>query len=406
MDKRKEISKILNAFRMGVIPDVALDELIVGRESEKIEINKLLNIINQDDCSSVKFVKGGYGSGKTFMLNYIKQKALEENYVVANISINGGFNLSKLDAFYSNIMCNLSIKTSSITKGTSFEEIFDGWIKNLKNLNDNKSAAKDIYNVIFKLNDYNNAFANVLLIYIRAKINYDYELANIAASWIKGDKNISYELKKQLKVKGSIDKENVMDIFRGFAKLLTLIGYSGLIIEIDEAELIMTNRSDIRMKSYANMRLLIDSCGTNDIEKCGFIFAGTDELFNNQEKGFKSYDALNQRIGEIISGGKKTTPNVRQPVIELNRFTDKEFYTILQKVLTIHETYYNYKTTVSLDTIFNLVMVECVKTAEHKDITIRNYLKKLLEILDLMEEKPNLPIFKTKVKSRVRDFCN
>lgn len=389
-------AKILNALRMGVIPDVLLDELIVGRESETEEICELLYGVKEEGFSAVKFIQGEYGTGKSFMLNYVKQKALDEGFVVANLAITGGFNFSKFDTLYTEIMSNLQIKSTSKGKGTNFEEIFENWIKNVKKEKEIQFASKEIYNVISALNEYNNSFAMVLLTYIRAKINNDYELSNIAASWIKGDKNISYELKKRLNVKGSVDIENAINVFRGFVSLLSLIGYSGVIVIVDELEMVMANRTDTRMKSYSNLRYIMDACGSGEIERCCFVFAGTNELFDNEEKGFKSYDALNQRIGKNIQ--KNDISNVRQPVLTLKPFSHQEFYYLTEKLIDIHSKHYQYRAPVDIATISNLVVIECNKL-EKEQITIRNYAKKLLEILDLMEQNPELPIFKTKVSS-------
>lgn len=398
---KDQTSKILNALRMGVIPDTVLDELVVGRTYEMEELTEMLMGIKEDGCSAVKFIKGEYGTGKSFMLNYLKQKAINEGFVVASLSITGGFNFSKFDGLYTAIMSNLEIQSDHHTKGTNFEEIFENWLREIKKEKAISNASKDIYSVISTLNDYNNAFAMVLLTYIRAKINNDYELSNIAASWIKGDKNVSYELKKRLNVKGSVDIENAINVFRGFVSLLTLIGYSGMIIFIDELELVMSNRADTRLKIYSNIRYMMDACGTGEMEKCGFIFAGTPELFSNEEKGFKSYPALSQRIGTAIGSKKDQVTNLRQPVITLKPFEQTDYYKMTEKIMSIHGNHYHYRVPADVTTIYNLVMIECSKTEKDK-ITVRNYSKKLLEILDLIEQNPELPIFKTKVSGMIR----
>ncbi|MDA3847076.1 MAG: DUF2791 family P-loop domain-containing protein [Vallitaleaceae bacterium] len=402
MDNRKDLAKTINAFRMGVIPDTELEGLIVGRDAEKKEFKHFIKAIAEEEISGLRFLNGAYGTGKTFMLEYIKEVALKENYVVANVSINSGFNLSKFDVFYTNIMNNLSIQTPDATKGTNFEDIFGLWVKKIKKENYMNVANRNVYQVIHQLNAYNNAFATVLMIYMRAIINKNMQLANIAVSWIKGDKNISYELKKQLKVKGSVDVENAMDIFKGFVKMLTLIGYKGLIVTIDEAELMMQSRSDIRMKAYSNIRYIMDACGTNDITGCGFIIAGTDELFCDDEKGFPSYAALSQRLGDNIKSSKQNIGNVRQPVVHLTRLGEGEFKNIGEKLFTIHKDYYGYEVEVDFEKVFNLVMIECRKDHQGKEVTMRYFLKKMIEILDLLEKEPNLPIFNARIKAGVK----
>lgn len=397
MKKNHETAKILNAIRMGVIPDANLSKLVVGREQEIHALNELLENVTNLGISNVKFIKGAYGSGKTFLMNYLAQMALEKNFVVVTLSINSGFYLTRLDSFYTECMNKLQIKDKTNQKGTSFEEIFDLWIKNLKKDKGLTSASKDIYEVISALNEYNNAFAMVLLTYIRAKINHDYELSTIAASWIKGDHNISYELKKQLKVKGSVDSENAMSILRGFAHLIHLIGYSGMVILIDEAELIMNNRIDLRQKAYENIRYMMDLCGSSELERCLFAFCGTDELFSNEEKGFKSYEALNQRIGSNLNDKRNEPINYLQPIIELKKITREQWVALTITFLNLHQEQYGYQTLVEAETLCSLVVIECNKLNGNNPASLRSFLKKLMEILDVLHKNPELPIFNTKI---------
>jgi hypothetical protein len=397
MIRADEIGKILNAFRIGVMPNAILKDIVIGREKEIGEFNNILNRLEQDEISSFKIINGEYGSGKTFLLAYLKEMALEKNFVVGEVVLSSGFCFSDFSDFYTQLMSHLSVKSSQNKKGTSFEDIFLDWIEKLKYKKDHQYATKDIYEVISKLNDYNNSYASVLLSYIRGKINNDYELANLAASWIKGDKNIPYEQKRKLNIKGHVDKENAFEMLRSFAKLLSLMGYSGLVITIDEAEIIMNNRIDTRKKAYSNIRQIIDACGSNDIEKCSFIFAGTNKLLTDDVKGFKSYEPIFQRIGDSINSKSRTASSTRQPVIKLRSFTDADFYTLTKKIIPFHESYYHHEINPKLDTIYNLTMIECDKLKKNDNITIRMYLKKLVEIMDLMEENPELPIFNTKV---------
>lgn len=381
----------LNALRMGVIPSSDVQTLMVGKRKEKEEVANFIQTVGRGG-SQVRFFNGPYGSGKTFMLKYLSEVALSQNYIVANIPIHSGFGFSKLDGIYTNVMNHLSVRLDD-GKGSSFERIFDYWIDNLKASGNMSDATRSIYSVIKDLNDYNSSFSNVLLTYIRAKINNDFDLANTAAAWIKGDQNMSYQLKKQLKVKGSVDKENALDVFKGFVRLMHLMGYKGVIVTFDEAELIMQQRVDIRLKAYGNMRQLIDSSGMGELDYCGFIFAGTPEFFENEEKGVKSYQALYQRIGELIKGSADVV-NMRQPVIELKKFTKEDYTELSHKVIKIHQEIGGYELGVPIEYMVNLVMLESSKLIKEDGLTIRIYLKKLLELLDLLKDNPDLPIFK------------
>ena len=383
--------KTLNALRMGVIPKGDLHTFMVGKEKEKEELSSFLESIATGG-SQVRFLRGAYGTGKTFLLKYLSETAMSQNYIVATIPIHSGFGFSKFEAIYSNIMSNLSSRFDE-GGGSSFETIFERWIMELRGKGDMGSATQDIYKAIQSVKDYNSSFANVLLVYIRAKISHDYELAGAAAAWIKGDRNLPYQLKRQLQVKGSVDRDNALDIFRGFVQLIHEIGYRGIIITFDEGEMIMQQRVDIRMKAYGNIRQLMDYSGMGELDHCGFVFAGTPALYEDVDKGIPSYQALNQRIGQLIQGNRDVS-NHRQPLIQIHPFTKDDFRELTEKVMALHEETYHFEAVLPGEQLVNLVMLECVKQVGREGVSVRVYLKKLLELLDMMKDNPELPIFK------------
>jgi hypothetical protein len=342
--------------------------------------------------SRVKFIKGPYGSGKSFLLSYVTQKALNENYIVANVPIHSGFGFGKLDALYEQILGHLKVQRAQQTS-TSFEMIFQYWLESLKSAGDQRQATKNIYEMIKTLSEYNSSFSNVLLIYIRALIAHDFELSTIAAAWIKGDHNMASQLKKRLNVKGSIDAENALEIFAGFVKMVHLLGYKGLVITFDEAEMIMQQRVDTRMKAYGNIRQLLDLAGSGVLEHCGFVFAGTDQFFEDDEKGLKSYMALHQRIGKPISviDGQY---NVRQPVIQIQPLIEEDYGQLGRKIIEYHEQVYNYQYKGDVEHLVTMTKLESVKVLNHEVLTVRVYMKKLIELLDLQLDNPELPLFK------------
>lgn len=386
----KDSEKVINALRMGVIPASQLQTFMVGKELEKAALSHFLEWIASGG-SQIRFLRGGYGTGKTLLLKYLSETALSQNYIVATVPIDTSFGFSKLEDIYSNIMSSLTSRFDQ-GGGSSFESIFNHWLKELKANGDLTGATKSIYNVISALKAYNSSFSNVLLIYIRAKINRDFELANAAAAWIKGDKNMAYQLKRQLNVKGSIDRDNAMDIFRGFVNLIHAMGYQGLIVIFDEAELMMHQRSDSRGKAYGNLRQLMDLAGSGDLDYCGFVFAGTPDFFDNEEKGIKSYQALYQRVGVLF--GHKGLNTYKQPIIEIKPFTKDDYSHLCTKVVALYQKDRRYSLEVPIPYMVNLVMLECSHLLDGGGLTVRMFLKKLIELLDLMEVNPELPIFK------------
>ena len=76
MDDDRKVPKkianiIMNALQGGVVPRTGLGYIAVGRDAEISALLKDIEII-EDGGATFRFVTGNYGSGKTFLLQTIK----------------------------------------------------------------------------------------------------------------------------------------------------------------------------------------------------------------------------------------------------------------------------------------------------------------------------------------------
>lgn len=399
VDGNGKEKRIINALRTGVIPDVELDLFNVGREKETLEFQRCLNEVKEGN-GIVKFISGEYGSGKTLMLNMVKQQAVKNGFIVSRIQISNGFHLNNVETLYYNIMHNLTMSSQNAS-GTDFENIFQLWINKLKGYPDRNEASNEINKVISSLNNYNGSFARVFLTYIKAKISNDNELSFAVSSWIKGEKNIPALLKARFDVKGDIDKQNSFDFLKAFVHLLTLIGYSGMVILIDELELIMNTRVDMRKSSYENLRYIVDGIGAGEFGRCMFVFAGTNDFFENSDKGIKTYYALYQRLGMVSFNGHPSASayNPRLPVMQLGKLNFENLQALTEKIISLYSKAYGWTPKNSSESIRNWVLVNFKKeNANISNINTREFVVKLVEILDILEQQPEKNIYNSEIK--------
>jgi hypothetical protein len=387
---------ILNSLKMGINPSNTIGDLCVGRETHKLEIKRCLDLA-KEGAGLIKFISGEYGSGKTFILNLVTEEAFNRNFVVSRLQIDGTMKFNDLGNFYYSLMHNLELRGDR-SGGTSFEEIFDRWIEKLVLMKDRGEAALQINQVVESLNDYNSSFARAFLVYIKAKIGKDVELSNAAASWIKGEKNIPISLKAKFEVKGNVDKENSMDFFKAFLRLLKLIGYGGILITIDEIELLMGLRSDIRKTSYENLRYIIDTCGSEDFSNSMFCFAGTPEFFENEEKGVKSYKALAQRLGNAIDKKNSSLSDMRQTIMRLNELNSNDLLELTESILFLHKLAYTWEPDNSSSAIKSWTTLALKSSKGSIIVNTREFIVKLIEILDIMQQHPGYNIFNNELK--------
>ncbi|NLK72016.1 MAG: DUF2791 family P-loop domain-containing protein, partial [Clostridiales bacterium] len=297
------------------------------------------------------------------------------------------------------IMHNLSLLDKGETE-TSFEDIFDRWINKVRSM-PSENASSEINKILETLEKYNASFARALTYYIRARINDDKEFSGAIASWISGEKNIPSQLKTKFEVIGSVDKVNTMDFLKAFIKLTKFMGLEGLVILIDELELIMNERADIRLKAYENIRYIIDECAIGELRNVMFVFAATDELLTNPEKGTFSYEALYQRLGDPADKKSKVVKDLRQPVISLPKLSEDDMLEITKKILEMHKEVYNTDPGISLESITNwaLYMYKDVEPSlSLKDVNLRKFIIKVLEILDAIEQNSNISLLRSELK--------
>src|SRR5690348_12974900 len=82
----RERSAILSSLAAGVVPRIGLQYVQVGR---KQEVAALLQDVQKiiDGSSSVRFIVGRFGAGKSFFLSVVQTVALERKLVVARADI-------------------------------------------------------------------------------------------------------------------------------------------------------------------------------------------------------------------------------------------------------------------------------------------------------------------------------
>ncbi|MCG8483458.1 MAG: ATP-binding protein [Clostridia bacterium] len=393
---KHSLQHIINALKNGVVPQYGVEYLCVGRDKQLQEIIRGFNLI-KENSGVVKIVSGEYGSGKTFFLQRMKLEALRNNFIVSSIKINQGFRLNHLQHLYYNIMHNLSILEDS-EMDTSFEDIFDKWITKLQDMPSNMASA-EIEKILHALEKYNASFSRAITSYIRARINNDKELSATIASWLTGEENIPYHLKAKFDVIGKVDKINALDFLKAFIKLAKIVGYNGIVILVDELELVMNERVDIRCKAYENIRYIIDECTIGELNHIMFVFTATNDLLSDSEKGIMSYEALYQRLGNPVDKNNSALSDMRQPILRLPRLSDEDFMKITTNMYEIYKEVYNIKPSISIESIMNwaLYMYKEVEP-DMKEINLRKFVMKVIEVFDIIEQHPDNTLLKSELK--------
>ena len=91
MSEQKRVPKriaqtVLNSLKGGVVPRIGLPYIMVGRRNEVEALLRDVDIISEGGAS-FRFVVGKYGSGKSFLLQAIRNYVMDRGFIVADADL-------------------------------------------------------------------------------------------------------------------------------------------------------------------------------------------------------------------------------------------------------------------------------------------------------------------------------
>jgi adenosylhomocysteinase len=403
MDKEQFICEsIMRALKSGLVPSRGLERIAVGREGELKQLRRDLEF-SQNGGAWVRCFSGDYGVGKTFLCSLLREEAWHTGFVVAAVDLGRDAPFHRFEVIYHRIMEGM--RTDHFRDVPAFDFIVQEWLFNLEKevqrsmglnpLNPehrgeiSKIVAHQINEQLAKLRIYDSSFANALHGYYGASQQANEVVATAAVGWLKGDPNVPAELRKEFNIRGSVDKDNAFNFLQAMAALVVHIGYAGLIVIFDEAELIRgISRTDSRNAAYENIRFLMDKTAQGEFAHCGFILAGTEDLFNDELRGVASYQALYDRLKP--ERGRRRTKDFRQPLIPLAGFDHGKLHEVALRVRQVHGIAYAWDAIERLpdESLKRLIEETVTRFGEKFKTAPRGFLKGLVDILDELEQNP------------------
>lgn len=387
---RLESINIINALRRGTVPAGGLERIAVGLEVEEGVIGKQLDYVTRGG-GDLKFIRGEYGSGKTFLVARALEIARSKGFVTSHIVISPGTPLHKLRGVYQQVCANL--RTTG--EEHALKAIIDTWLFNIEERilsvsgeaeNDaalETATEREIEAALAGISSLNSALAATLRTYYRAGNAGDFTLAQGALGWISAEPNIGRELKAKAGVKGDIDDSVAFIFLQGLVSIIHGAGYSGLVIAIDELETTQGLQRNQREKAYQVLVRIIDAVDKGEMPRCFFLFTGTPALFDGS-RGIRSLPPLYDRISVTQTDDYK---NPRQPQILLSKFDNTKLELVALRVVDVYAQAYSEPDRERISHRFIRAMIRKITTrfGGRVDIIPRIFLKEFVDILDKCE---------------------
>jgi hypothetical protein len=388
-----EKKKIVEAFRLGVVPTFAVKDITVGREKEIKKVEKWL----AKDSESLMII-GQYGQGKSHIIRYIKEKALDEGYLIGYCDIGNESNMHQPKSVFNTLMKSLEFRYKKDEKNNdlgSFLKLYAYF--NRKQFVDDKDTSKFLNPGINELID---------------KLQQGYKINELTSKnftsfvdYLCGDEDMA----NSYRFRGS-SIQNYQTAASIICNILSSIGnmtasmndsennFKGLILIFDEGETIdssfivsrkregginfikglveiSNNNEDLLSESHKEQNSINQYYG----KKTNLVYSGMQQdigFCNQKENHVKCLFAFVEGESEVIDILEKR----KVEKIILNEFSDPEKNKLIVKVVEIYEKAYNYKEN-NIKKLIDIIM----RKLESSEDT-RSIIKITMEAIELIRQ--------------------
>ena len=336
--------EIVDALRRGTVPRRSLDAFAVGLDVFDAALAEELASVA---AGSAKFkaVRGEYGSGKTFFVRWLQERAKRTGFAAAEVQISETETpLHRLETVYRRLAERLS--TADTHQG-ALRSIVDNWFYALEEdvLAEGGVAEHDAAELLARTTDlmerrlasvarHAPAFATALRAYRRAVAANDRATAEALLAWIGGQPNVGAAAKRYAGIKGDLDHFGALSFLQGLLVILRDSGFSGLVVVLDEVETLQRVRSDVREKSLNALRQVIDEIDSGRFPGLYLVITGTPAFFEGTQ-GVQRLPPLAQRLDVDFSGAQRFD-NPRAPQVRLRNFDLERLQRVGRKIRDLY----------------------------------------------------------------------
>ncbi len=403
--ERSAARDVIDALRQGVVPQRHLDLLAVGQDEARSHLTELFEHVEKGR-SEFKFVRGAYGAGKTFLCSWLCERAFEHDFAISAVRIGPDQPLSDLPVFFSCLIDGL--RTPEKRDGSALADILESWLlavhqrtarldapaaTGLEGERDLRSLVEvRIGEKLAQLADIDPGIAPALRAFYKARVEGNHDTAANALTWFRGSRLLAASALRSIGVRGQLTADEVFPRMRALLQVIAEGRLRGLVLVVDEIELVRRfPHARQREQAYETLRLLIDECGTNNLPGCLLICTGTDQLFEDERYGIKSYQALADRVEN--PRGTEGPASVRQPILLLDPLDSERLLEVAERVRDIHGSAYDWPAEERVPTaVLERVAREWTAFgAEEVGRLPREFLRNVVNLLDLCEERQDVP---------------
>ena len=388
--RTRERDTIIQALRAGVVPKVGLQHIQVGRS---LEIEELLGDIERiaGGGSSIRFIIGEYGSGKTFFLNLVRQIAMEKSMVVLAADISPDRRLHATGGQARSLYTEMTRNTSTLSRqdGGAMSSVVERFATQAVSTAEKtgQDANLVIRERLAHLQEMTGGydFASVISRYWEGFDSGNEDLKSAALRWLRGEYSTRTDARKELGVRTIIDDANLYDQLKLFACFVREAGYQGLLVTLDEmVNLYKLVSSQARQSNYEQILRILNDVLQGSARHIGFLMGGTPEFLMDTRRGLFSYAALQSRLSENTFA-RDGIVDLSGPVMRLANLTPEDMFVLLSNIRRVMQG----NECPIPDEALTAFMAHCSnRIGDAYFRTPRNTVREFVNLLSVLEQNP------------------
>jgi len=404
---KRILNTLISSLSAGVVPRIGAPYIAIGR---KDEINSLLDNLDTvaDGGAVTRFLVGRYGSGKSFLIQLIRGYALDKGFVCADADLSPERRLTAGSgaglATYRELMTNFATKASP--EGGALATMLSRHLTKLKTdiiadgiLPESREfeleVKKRVYLTLSELEGDVGGFdfAAVLSEYYMASLCDDEGKRSACLRYLRGEYSTKTEAQSMLgfRISTVVNDDNWYNFIKLFASLSVKLGYSGLILFIDECVNLykIPNRIS-REANYEKILTIFNDTLQGRAKNLGVIFGGTPQFLEDTRRGLFSYDALKSRLADS-KYAELGYQNLSSPVIRLRRLSDNELLALVKRLVKLYAQREGDGFVTVTDAEIEVFMSQALSRAGADElVTPREIIRDFLTVLNVMKDNPGV----------------
>ena len=397
---RRTLVTMMNALSSGVVPRRGLEYIAVGRRREtETFVNDLED--TAEGGGAFRFISGKFGNGKSFMIQMVRNYAMDRGFVVmdADLAINRRLTGSKKEGLntYRELVRNMAVK--SRPDGGALELVLQRWIDEVRqrmsaerNLPLKDIPAGDVAERLARETSamsgltYYQDFAAVVSAYWRDVSSGREDMPSLR--WLKGEYELRSDVRRDLGITNMVNDTNWYDFIKIWAEFAHRIGYKGLVVFIDEGVILYKIQNRVsRSNNYERLLSMFNDIMQGKASHLSMYVCGTPEFIEDPDRGLYSYEALRSRLvsGKFENG----YDNYLGPVINLRPLTNEEIFVLLRTLRGMHEQRYGYSSELD-DSMLETYLKTVTCAIGQGLVTPREITRDFISLLDTMHQNPDV----------------